>query len=555
MTESEGVLDEFDVIASASGGPDQLRRLVLDLALRGRLVEQRTDDGTADELLQSVEAATSAGTRERRGRMSTHDAIPLPSEPPASWCVARLGDLLELINGKAFKPSDWTETGLPIVRIQNLNGHAAPFNRCASPVEQKFHIRDGDLLISWSGTPGTSFGAFIWDRGAALLNQHIFRAVLRAPVLTPEFTRIVVNARLETMIEQAHGGVGLRHITKGKLEAIVLPVPPLPEQHRIVARVNELMALCDELESKQQNRHTVRRRFQTSALDAVANAESSDELADAWQRVRDNWGAVTEHSDCVPVLRQSVLQLAVSGHITEPDSADDNAASLLDSLRVGAGSSHRKRNSGSVSHGIPEPVVPEGWAVARMREVVDPERGISYGVLVPGPHMDGGVPLVRVQDLSLAPTGALPTKAIAPDVANQYRRTQLAGDELLLGVVGSIGKVGLAPSQWRGCVIARAVARIAPHPQLSRSYLAIVLQSPAMQGYFELATRTLAQPTLNVGLIEQAFVPLPPRAEQDRIVDRVAELMTLCSDLEQQLKRHEEVASRLAESVVHALTA
>src|SRR5690606_38135445 len=82
-----------------------------------------------------------------------------------------------------------------------------------------------------------------------------------------------------------------------------------------VARVDELMSRCDELEWKQKHCHSVRRRFQTSALDALANAESTDELAEAWQRVRENWDAVTEHSDCVPVLRRTIVELAVQGRL------------------------------------------------------------------------------------------------------------------------------------------------------------------------------------------------------------------------------------------------
>jgi type I restriction enzyme S subunit len=79
------------------------------------------------------------------------------------------------INGKAFKPSDWSSTGVPIVRIQNLNDEAATFNYFEGDIEDKYWIDNDDLLFAWSGTPGTSFGAFIWNCGKAVLNQHIFR--------------------------------------------------------------------------------------------------------------------------------------------------------------------------------------------------------------------------------------------------------------------------------------------------------------------------------------------------------------------------------------------
>lgn len=91
------------------------------------------------------------------------------------WPMVRVGDVLKLINGRAFKPSEWAEEGLPIVRIQNLNKPDAPFNYYEGDLPGKFLLTDGDLLFAWSGTPGTSFGAHIWRGGPAWLNQHIFK--------------------------------------------------------------------------------------------------------------------------------------------------------------------------------------------------------------------------------------------------------------------------------------------------------------------------------------------------------------------------------------------
>lgn len=145
---------------------------------------------------------------------------------------AAIGDVCELINGRAFKPSDWTADGLPIVRIQNLNDEVAPFNRYNGPVRERFLIDSGALLFSWSGTPGTSFGAFFWHRGPAILNQHIFHVLPRSGV-DKNYLRYALNGRIQRIIAQAHGGVGLQHITKDKLEATTIPLLPFDEQRRI----------------------------------------------------------------------------------------------------------------------------------------------------------------------------------------------------------------------------------------------------------------------------------------------------------------------------------
>ena len=164
------------------------------------------------------------------------------------WSTKPIGELCDLINGRAFKPSDWGTEGLPIVRIQNLNDHNKPFNNYSGTYSEKHFIDDGEILLSWSGTPGTSFGCFRWLRGPGLLNQHIFKVRVAEDEMDGDFFIYAVNSRLDEMIRQAHGGVGLRHITKTKLEAIHLPVPKIDEQRRLVARIKECMERVEEIE-------------------------------------------------------------------------------------------------------------------------------------------------------------------------------------------------------------------------------------------------------------------------------------------------------------------
>ena len=164
------------------------------------------------------------------------------------WPQKPIGELCDLINGRAFKPSEWETKGLPIVRIQNLNDQSKPFNRFNGSYADKHFIDNGAILLSWSGTPGTSFGCFRWMRGPGILNQHIFKVIPKDTIIDGDYFIHAVNSRLDEMIRQAHGGVGLRHITKSKLEAIHLPVPKLEEQRRIVARIKECMERVEEIE-------------------------------------------------------------------------------------------------------------------------------------------------------------------------------------------------------------------------------------------------------------------------------------------------------------------
>jgi type I restriction enzyme, S subunit len=163
----------------------------------------------------------------------------------SQWAEPSIGELCDLLNGRAFKPTEWSRTGLPIIRIQNLNNSNAAFNFYDGVISDRVAIKSGDLLFAWSGTPGTSFGAHIWKGAAACLNQHIFKVVFNEDLLDKEYFRLAINQQLNHLIEKAHGGVGLRHVTKSKFEETKIPLAPLNEQQRIVSKIEELFSELD----------------------------------------------------------------------------------------------------------------------------------------------------------------------------------------------------------------------------------------------------------------------------------------------------------------------
>lgn len=156
---------------------------------------------------------------------------------PRGWEVRRLGGLCSLLNGLAFKPEDWTDSGLPIIRIQNLNG-GTDFNFFAGVVREDYIIPPGTLLFSWSGSRGTSFGPFIWSGAVGVLNQHIFRVTPVAGVRLSWFYYALDDVR--TRVERhAHGGSGLVHVKRGDLENYLIATPPEPEQRSIETVLSE----------------------------------------------------------------------------------------------------------------------------------------------------------------------------------------------------------------------------------------------------------------------------------------------------------------------------
>ena len=154
----------------------------------------------------------------------------------------KIKDICDLQNGRAFKPSDWGTAGLPIIRIQNLNDERAPFNYYGGKYNLAQEVDNGDLLFSWSGTPGTSFGAFLWNRGQGVLNQHIFKVIPKVEV-DKTYLMYALNGNISTIISKAHGGVGLQHITKKELDEIEIQMVSISRQKEIVEILEKISLL------------------------------------------------------------------------------------------------------------------------------------------------------------------------------------------------------------------------------------------------------------------------------------------------------------------------
>jgi len=544
----------FEVVADAPGGVQRLRELILQLAVRGKLVPQDPNDEPASALLERIEEEKRRFYEE--GKIRKLEKLPpvgpdeVPFEVPEGWVWVRIGDVMDLVNGRAFKPSEWSTNGLRIVRIQNLNDENAPFNYCDFQVDEKYHVRDGDLLISWSGTPGTSFGAFVWRRGPAVLNQHIFRCEIFAGAFDHDFARIAINARLDEMIEQAHGGVGLRHITKGKLEALAIVLPPLGEQHRIVAKVDELMTLCDELEERQRRRAEKRVSLNRSALHHLTTATDDAELARHWRRIRDHFDVLYEVPETVAEMRQAILQLAVRGKLVPQDPNDEPASVLLDRIEE---EKRRLYNEGKIRklEKLP-PVgpdevpfeVPEGWRWMRLGDIGLIEMGNSP----PGTSYNTageGVPLINgPSEFSPDPLG----HTLLSQYTTELTKLCRPGDLLICVRGATTGRTNIAA--FEAC-IGRGVALIRAGELQSYVNWYVVSRRHDILSMGSGSTF----PSISYRHLAELPIPIPPLPEQHRIVAKVDRLMALCDELETKLTASRTKAECLAASVVHEMSA
>lgn len=161
----------------------------------------------------------------------------------SKWKKVKLGDVATYINGCAFKPSDWSFQGVPIVRIQNLTGSFSETNYYNKPYNPKYEINNGDVLISWSA----SLGVYVWNKGTAILNQHIFKVVFDKINIDKNYFVFAVKSLLEKMEKQTHGAT-MKHITKPLFDNMSFPLPPIEEQKKIAARLDAV----SDLQAKQK---------------------------------------------------------------------------------------------------------------------------------------------------------------------------------------------------------------------------------------------------------------------------------------------------------------
>ena len=302
----ETFFGKFDQLVGAPNAVAKMRELVLHLAVHGNLVSQSAGDEPATELLKRSRSEMAKRMAARQAKQEK------PAEPvsddeatfilPVGWAWCRLVDAGQFINGLAFKPSDWGNVGRPIIRIQNLSGRNLDYNRTTGTFDPSVLVQDGDILVSWSAT----LDAFVWRGEEGVLNQHIFR-VLPAPLADKGFLFWLLKWVIRQLAESDHAhGLVMSHINRGPFLAHPIPLPPLAEQRRIVAKVDGLMALCDQLEAQQKDgdrRHTT---LAKASLSRFAAAPTPSNLK-----------FLFHPSYAIPPadLRRSILTLAVQGKI------------------------------------------------------------------------------------------------------------------------------------------------------------------------------------------------------------------------------------------------
>ena len=294
--------------------------------------------------------------RTRKPRQRGAASAATLTELPAGWAIAPLSDLVAVLNGRAYNKNELLDAGTPVLRVGNLFTSDKWYYSNLSLDDDKY-CDNGDLIFAWSA----SFGPFIWNGGKVIYHYHIWKLPLHSEANLDKLYLYNFLLQKTRKIKEAGHGISMIHMTKEKMEQIEVPLPPLAEQHRIVAKVDELMALCDRLEAARASREGLRDRLAAASLASLNAPDPETFQADA-RFALDALPALTTRPDQIKQLRQTILNLAVRGRLVEQEAGDEPAASRL-------------ANDAPELEGQLDAEIPPNWRWARVEDVAEARLG------------------------------------------------------------------------------------------------------------------------------------------------------------------------------------
>ena len=486
-------------------------------------------------------------------------------ELPKGWTWARLGELCSYTQrgkGPAYaEQSEHKVISQKCVRWYGLDLAPARFvtPESLAKYEPVRFLRAGDLLWNSTGT-GTIGRACVvpieLDDSGLVADSHV--TVVRPLEVNSVFLwRWIQSPLVQDEIEGAASGTTNQiELNTSTVVSQPVPLPPLAEQVRIVARVDELMRLCDSLEAKGRFEAEQHAHLLGTLLGTLTDSSTPEELAANWQRVGDHFDLLLDRPEAVDALEQTILQLAVRGLLVMQDATEESAIEPLKRLQTQRADQERDSSARRIdaSRAVPpEPppfALPAGWVWAKALDLSSPSSIITYGVLKPE-WVDVGVPTVRVQDMQAGRLLANQVGHCSPARAEKFARTKLSEGDLLIAKDGAtLGKTAFVPKELEGGNITQHVLRFAIASSFNRDYVRLVIDSPHGQAWMRGETQGVALPGVNVGDFRRMPVPVPPVAEQARIVARVAQLRHLCADLRLSLERSRVKHAALANALI-----
>jgi type I restriction enzyme S subunit len=551
--DSQKFLAEFGHIANALGGVQQLREMVYQLAITGALTPQRDTDGDARQLLSDI-----ATLKERLVREKAYKRLPkLESEAldicdsielPPSWCWTRLLDIGE-ISPKNDVPDEAAASFIPMRGFSETHkGPLVPEAVKWGGIKKGFtHFKNGDVVVAkitpcFENGKAAVIEGLEHSIGAGTTELHVFRSIHSG--ILPEYIYLFLRSPYFAVKGEKSmtGTAGQKRLPTEYFATRVMPLPPSVEQARIVAKVDELMTLCDKLETQQQARRRLQNKLRHSTLQAVTSATSPYELQTTWARLADNFGKLFYTPEDTAELRNLILDLAAAGYLSEPQLGDGDPSEILSQISDQQKMEFSARELREIN-ALTEPAYEKGRVRIALGRIVK---------LVSGQHLSPEEYNTRHEGIPYI-TGPAEFKDRRPSPTKwtRERRAVARAGDVLITVKGSgVGKSALCDLDE--LAISRQLMAIRSLGELDRGYLSVCIDSAERN--FQNQKFGIAIPGIGRDEVLALQVLLPSIEEQGRIVKRVNELMRFCDSLELQLRNYQKLAERLAVAAVSSLT-
>jgi type I restriction enzyme S subunit len=553
---AEHLLAHYEKIADAPDAAARLRRFILDLAVRGKLVGRDANDEPASELLKRIEREKArlvkAGEiREPPTLEPIKDAEALYAVP-RTWAWVRVGDIFDYDAGTKRDPKELDQSRW-LLELEDIEKDTSRIveRLCVSdrnPQSTKSEFEPGDILYG-KLRPYLNKVVVADEHGYSTTEIVVIRAFMP---LCPEYCALAFRRPdFVAYVERLGRGTKMPRLRTPDAIVAPFPLPPLAEQHRIVAKVGELMGLCDRLEAARGSREAVRDRLVLASL-ARLNAPDPETFQSDACFALDALPALTTRPDQIKALRQTILNLAVRGKLVPQDTNDEPASELLKriakekALLIKAGGIRNSKPIPALSE--PPFPIPVNWRWSQL--------GTLCFLITDGAHhtpkyQKEGVPFLSVKDVSGGAIDFANTRFISPEAHRELaKRCNPEFGDILLTKVGTTGiAVEVDTEQEFSIFVSVALLKFS-RENIDRRFLCHLINSPFVKQQSADNTQGIGNKNLVLRLINQFAIPLPPLAEQHRIVAKVDALIALCDRLEASLTSTTATRRRLLDALL-----
>lgn len=326
--------------AASVYGVKKLRELILELAVRGKLVPQDANDEPASELLKRIQINKAKlildGIIKKDKVLELRNIDDNPFFLPESWEWVRLDDIGSTFIGLTYSPKDISDNGVPVLRSSNIQNGKIDLDdlvRVDGNIKSNLFVDVGDLLICARNGSKSLVGK---TARIEVLNEPMtfgaFMAIFKSPL--NEYIKVFLNSPIFRKNLDGVETTTINQITQYNLKTTLAPLPPLAEQHRIVAKVDELMALCDQLENQHTDAIAAHEKLVSYLLDALTQSKDAADFNESWQRIAANFDVLFTTESSIDALKQTLLQLAVMGKLVPQDPNDEPASELLKRIQA-----------------------------------------------------------------------------------------------------------------------------------------------------------------------------------------------------------------------------